>query len=169
MQPVREFDAILLLALAVASKRRPAQLVEIVAAADMLDGEMPTSFKMSDAVFRLSKHGLIAETEAGFTLTPAAEAIITGQRCKTETEARVLYVNERLEAYEPAAGAAPAETIALTTEQLGAAILAHRAFKATTRKSWAMPKSRADEINYQRTNKWRPGRKPAAAAKSKAK
>ena len=169
MQPVREFDAILLLALAVASKRRPAQLVEIVAAADMLDGEMPTSFKLSDAVFRLSKHGLMSESEAGFTLTPAAEAIITGQRRKTETAARVLYVTERLEAYEPTADAPPSVAIALTTEQLGPAILAHRAFKNTTGKSWAMPKTKSDEIDYKRTNKWRPGRKPAGPPKNKSK
>ncbi len=169
MQPVREFDAILLLALAVASKRRPAALVELVAATDMLDGEMPTSFKMSDTVFRLSKHGLIMEAEGGYALTPAAEAIVTGQRRKTETAARVLYVNERLAAYEPAADASTSGPIALTTEQLGAAILAHRAFKNSTGKSWAMLKANTDEINYQRKKKWRPGIKPAGTNKSKSK
>lgn len=161
MHPIREIDSILLLALAVASKRRPAELVEIVAATDMLDGEIPTSFKLSDAFFRLSKHGLIADIEGCFTLTPAAEAMLEELPRKAETPQRIKHLNELLKAHQVAEELPP---IVLASEQLGAAILAHRSFKKSSGRNMAMPKSKTDEINYKRANLWRPGlRKPRKA------
>lgn len=164
MHPIREIDALLLLALAVASKRRPAELVEIVAATDMLDGEIPTSFKLSDTFFRLSKHGLIADIEGGFTLTPAAETMLAGLPRKAETEQRVEYINELLAAHQIAEELEP---IVLTSEQLGAAILAHRSFKKSSGRNMAMPKSKTDEINYKRAHQWRPGLRKSSTGKRK--
>ena len=56
----------LLLATLMASKRRAADLVGLVAALDLiLEGAIPPPLKLIDAFKRLSTHGLIAEAEGG--------------------------------------------------------------------------------------------------------
>ncbi len=59
MHPIHEVDAILLLSLSVAAKRRPADLAEILAAIDLAHGAIPSGAQLSKAFASLSAHGLI--------------------------------------------------------------------------------------------------------------
>ncbi len=59
MHPVHEVDAILLLSLSVAAKRRPAALAEILAAIDLAHGAIPSGAQLSKSFASLSAHGLI--------------------------------------------------------------------------------------------------------------
>lgn len=156
MHPIHDVDVILLLAMALASKRRPAELVEIIAAIDMMQGAIPAELKLADAFARLASHGLISAVAACFTLTPAAQTIMAGQRKKADTAERIFVIKEKLTDYLPA-DEFPA--IALTPEQLTAAIAAHRAaVKAGgAGKNLLMPKSPASERDYQRPRQWRRG------------
>lgn len=165
MHPIHDVDVILLLAMALASKRRPAELVEIVSAVDMMQGAIPAELKLADAFSRLASHGLVSEVAGCFTLTPAAQAIMAGQSKKADTAERIFVIKEKLTDYLPAGEFAP---ILIALEQLEVAILAHRAaVKAGgTGKNLLMPKSPATERNYQRPRQWRRG--PAAGGQKTA-
>lgn len=76
MHPIHDVDVVILLATMMSSKRRPAELVELVAAADMIQGFIPYESKLGDAVSRLSCHGLICQEGQGFALTPDATKIL---------------------------------------------------------------------------------------------
>jgi len=117
MYPVHDVDALLLLAMALASKRRPAELAEIIAAADLIQGSIPSESKLGEAFHRLSMHGLIREAEGGFTLTPDAQKIMTGQPRKADAQERILGIKENLSAYNPQEEHPP---ILVTAEQLRA-------------------------------------------------
>ena len=65
MYPVHDVDAILLLSLSIATKRRPADLTEVIAAIDLAGGPIPSENKLSDAFARLSAYGLIVEVDGG--------------------------------------------------------------------------------------------------------
>ena len=54
---------LLLLAIGLASKRRPAEPLEIVAAIDLIQGNIPAEAKLSEAIARLAVHGLIGEVD----------------------------------------------------------------------------------------------------------
>ena len=101
MYPVHDVDALLLLAMALASKRRPAGLAEIIAAADLVQGSIPSESKLGEAFHRLSMHGLIREAEGCFTLTPDAQKIMTGQPRKADAQERILGIKGTLSAYNP--------------------------------------------------------------------
>ena len=161
MYPVHDVDALLLLAMALASKRRPAELAEIIAAADLIQGSIPSESKLEEAFHRLSMHGLIREAEGGFTLTPDAQKIMTGQPRKADAQERILGIKENLSAYNPQEEHPP---ILVTAEQLIAAVLAHRASGKTTGKNMLVPKPKAAEANNKRPGQ----RKPFPARRFKA-
>ena len=69
MYPVHDVDATLLLALSLASKRRPAELAEIIAATELMQGAIPQEFKLCDSFYRLSEYGLISASDGGYILT----------------------------------------------------------------------------------------------------
>ncbi|MCK0507209.1 hypothetical protein [Aromatoleum anaerobium] len=165
MHPVHDVDALLLLALALSSKRRPAELAEIMAAADLIQGSIPSETKLGDAFHRLSTHGLINEVDGRFTLTPDAQKIMAGQPRKAETAERIFSVREKLSAYEPAGKHAP---IVLTGEQLAQAILAHRSAGQGAGKNMLVPKPKTvddDKRPDKRPGQWR---RPFASRKRKA-
>jgi hypothetical protein len=137
MHPIHDVDALLLLATALSSKRRPADLVEIVAALDLLQGDVPREWKLADSFARLSKHGLIIELEGRYTLPPVAQKMMAGQPAKAETPERLFAVKQELAAYE-SKGDSPA--IALSEEQFSAAILAHRTAVKEVKTTALMPK-----------------------------
>ncbi len=142
MHPIYEVDVLLLLAVSLASKRRPAELVEIVAATDLLNDAVPSETRFADAIRRLSIAGLILEAEAGrFALTPEAEKIVTGLPKKGDTAERMAVVWDRLVAYSPAAN----EPAVVTPQQACAAILAHRASGQGVGKNMLMPKPKVEE------------------------
>lgn len=76
MPPVLDVDVLLLFATALAAKRRPAQLVEIVAALDLVQGNVPSEEKLAGALVRLGESGLLLELAEGIALTPDAEKLI---------------------------------------------------------------------------------------------
>lgn len=90
MYPVHDVDAILLLSLSLAAKRKPAGLVEIIAAADLAQGAIPSEVKLSDAFARLSAYGLIVEIDGGYTLSADAQQMMASQR-KNDDHAKKMY------------------------------------------------------------------------------
>lgn len=154
MYPVHDVDAILLLAMSLAAKRRPAELVEIIAAADLAQGVIPLESKLIESFYRLSAYGLICEMEGGYTLTPDAQQIMTtGQRKKAEPEKRVFSIKENLADYHLKGEHPP---ILLTEEQLSAAVLAHQAAKKSTGKNLLVPKAKPEEDKNKRPGQRKP-------------
>ncbi|MCK9282766.1 MAG: hypothetical protein M0P39_00605 [Rhodocyclaceae bacterium] len=151
MHPVNDIEAVLLLATALASKRRPAELAEIIAAADLIQGFIPYESKLSDAFYRLAAHGLVCEKGSGFALTPAAQKIVSSLPAKAEIDQRLAAVKEELFAYVSKGDSAP---IVLTSAQFKAALTAHRAAQTGTGRSMLMPKPKMDR-HFKVDGKWR--------------
>ncbi|HEX5802962.1 MAG TPA: hypothetical protein VFY24_08040, partial [Azospira sp.] len=99
MHPVHDADALLLLAVALSSKRRPADLVEIVAAIDLIHAAIPAEAKLAEAFARLARHGLIDAREAGFALTPPAQAMIGELPKKADAAERLFTIKGKLAAW----------------------------------------------------------------------
>ena len=152
MHPIHDVDALLLLAMTHAAKRRPADLVEVMAAADLVQGSIPLEGKLRDAIFRLSTHGLIAESEGGYILTPAAQQVMTGLPRKAETAERLFAIKEKLATYEVAGEPAG---INLTEEQILDAITAYRSSSQGTGRNLLMPKPKQIETRFKREGQWR--------------
>lgn len=124
MQPVFDADALLLLALVPASKRRPATLTEIVIALAAVRPELPGAVRLRDAFAHLSAHGLLLEEEGGYTLSTAAQGILAKQPKKSELAERIFELKQALASYD-AAGDQPA--ITLTTAEVADALKAWQA------------------------------------------
>lgn len=161
MTPIHDVDALLLLATALSAKRRPAELVEIMAAIDLLQGNIPAEAKLSEAISRLAVHGLLVEAAGGIALTPEAQEIVEHLPKKAEAAERLFIIKERLAAYNARGEHA---TILLGVEQLKAAMQAHRAAGQSGAKNLLVPKPKpAEEVK-------RPGqrqRRPAPARRRK--
>ena len=162
MHPVHDVDALLLLALALSAKKRPAELVEIIAGADLIQGVVPSELRLVEAFQRLSTLGLICEAGDGFTLTPKGQTMMTGQPRKADPQARLFGIKEKLSTHDAKGDHAP---ILLTAKQVCAAILAQRTAKKATGKNIliAKPKVEGDKPG--------PGlrqRKPIPARRRKA-
>lgn len=151
MRPIPDVDGPILMAIALSSKRRPAELVEIVAAAELIQGSIPFVDKLGEAMRRLSASGLIAMAEDGYTLTPPAHEIMEAQPKKADMEVRLAAIRGKLAAYAPKEECAP---ILLTGEQLRDAILAHKASRKTSGKNLLMPKPKADR-HFKVEGRWR--------------
>lgn len=152
MHPIHDVDVVVLLALGFASKKRAAELAEIMAAADLIQGAIPPEAKLADAFLRLSVHGLIVEAEGRYALTPAAQEILSGQPRKAETAERIVALKDKLSAYTVKGEHAP---IVLTVEQFAAAILAHRTSGKGAGQNMGMPKPKQAERNDRRPGHWR--------------
>jgi len=153
MYPVHDADAILLLSLSLAAKRRPAELVEIIAATDLTQGTIPPETKLSDSFYRLSEYGLIREQDGGYTLTPDAQQILSGHARKAKPQERIYDIKENLADYHLNGEHA---IILLTVEQIAEAILAHRASKNSTGKNLLMPKPKPVEEPYKHPGQRKP-------------
>lgn len=99
MYPVHDVDAILLLSLSVAAKRRPADPVEIITAIDLMQGAIPSGNKLSDAFARLSAYGLIAEVDGGYALSADAQGMMENQRKNDDTAKKMFRLKEHLADY----------------------------------------------------------------------
>jgi len=149
MHPVHDADALLLLAVGLASKRRPAEPVEIVAAIDLIQAAIPAEAKLAEAFARLARHGLLLPLDTGWALTPPAEAMVAELPKKADSAERLFGIKERLadwngEAENAASGTASdpvagVDTAALTSV-LAAAIKTHAAAATGTGKNLLMPK-----------------------------
>lgn len=161
MHPVHDFDALLILATALASKRRPAELVEIMAAADLLQSSIPTEAKLAEAFDRLARHGLLCAAGDGFALTPDAQELVVLPGKKAEADECLYVVKEKLSGYKVKGEFAP---IILSLETLTAAIKAHRSAGEGAGKNLLVPKPKPE------AEKARPGqrqRKPMPARRRK--
>jgi hypothetical protein len=153
MHPVHDVDALLLLATALAAKRRPAELAEIMAATDLLRGSIPLDVDLAAGFHRLSTQGLISGEANSLRLTPAALKLMDClPRRKVETDERLLAIREQLAGYTPGGEAA---AIPLTTEQLTAAILVHRTFLKGPGRNMLVPKPKPAVERSKRPGQWR--------------
>ena len=151
MRMLQDIDVVILMATTLSSKRRPAELVEIVAAADLIQGAIPFVDKLGDAIQRLSSAGLISASEGGFTLTPAAQEIMARQPKKAAAEDRLIAIKHDLAAYSPQEECAP---ILLTREQLSTAIRMHKTSRKTPGRNLLMPKAKPDR-HFKVEGRWR--------------
>jgi hypothetical protein len=159
MYPVHDVDALLLIATTLSSKRRPAELVEIIAAADLLQVAIPDEARLVESFERLSRHGMICARDGGFSLTPAAEEIMAAQPKRGTSEEKIFRVRDDLSAFTTKPDHA---TVVVTVEQLLAARKAHSTSCEGAGKNLLVPKPKADG------DKQRPGqrfRKPLPARK----
>ena len=151
MRTVHDVDAVILVATTLSSKRRPAELDEIVAAADLIQGSIPFVEKLGEAIQRLSSLGLISASDGGFTLTAIARKLISDQPKKASTEELVIAVRSTLSAYSPMEQYAP---IVLLPEQLVAAIQTHKITRKASGKNLLMPKLKVDR-HFKVEGRWR--------------
>jgi len=161
MQTIHDVDVLLLLATLLAAKRKPAELLEIVAAIDLAQGNVPAAPKLCEAFARLAEFGLLVAADGGYALTPDAETIVNRLPKKAETAERLFLIKDRLSEYTPK-GEHPVVSVA--EADVNAAITAHRAAAATTAKNLLVPKPKPEP------EKHRPGqrqRKPMPARKRK--
>ncbi len=151
MRPVHDIDVTILVATALASKRRPAELAEIIAAAELIQGFIPYVEKLGEALQRLSSFGLISASENGFTLTPAAQEILADQPRMATTEDRIIAVKGGLAAYTPKGESA---AILVTVDELRAAIQSHKISRKASGKNLLMPKPAIDR-HFKVEGRWR--------------
>ncbi|MDD2883934.1 MAG: hypothetical protein PHT48_02680 [Dechloromonas sp.] len=164
MSLIHDVDVLLLLATAMAAKRRPAEALDIVAAIDLLQNNVPVADKLVDAFPRLTAAGLLTASGEGVQLTAAAEALIETLPRKVETPERLFALRQQLADWAAPAEAALAVVPAITVDALRAAILAHRAAAASSAKNLLVAKPKPAETTK------RPGqrqRKPMPARRRK--
>lgn len=137
MHPIHDVDIALLLALAIASKRRPAELAEVITALDLVQGEVPSERKLADAFARMSACGLIVAADGGYTLPSVAQQLLATQRKNDDFSRKAARLKEQLAGYRASGEHA---AIRPEPEQLRVAILAFRKDKATGGRSWGMEK-----------------------------
>lgn len=154
MHPIHAVDVLLLMAMSLASKRRPAELSEIMAAADLVSGSIPLDVDLAGAFLRLSTYGLIGEEAGRFTLTPDALELMAGVRHKKKAEMpeRLYAIEQELASYVPKGEGA---AIRLATEAVRAAIVAHRTFLKGPGRDMLMPRPKAATDRVRRPGQWR--------------
>lgn len=161
MSTPHDVEALLLLSTLMAAKRRPAELVEILAAADLLHGAIPAVGKLGEAFARLGRSGLLLEQDGCYHLSPAALALEAELPRKADAPARLLALATRLQQYRPQAEGAP---ILLAAEQFSSAINAHRAAAQGSGKNLLMPKPQPADPHKkrpgQRQRRPLPGQRP---------
>lgn len=131
-----DLDAGILMAVTLSSKRRPAALIEIVAAADLILGFVPFAEKVVAAIERLSARGLIGMSEDGLVLTDVGLEMMSKQPRKGSQEDILAAVKGSLTAWRPRAEYPP---VLLALEEIDSAIRTHKATRKTG-KNVLMPK-----------------------------
>jgi hypothetical protein len=126
MRPDHDFDAVFLLAMTLAAKRRPADLLGIVAAFDLVRGEIPLAARFTEAFYRLSQFGLLCEQDGGYALMPYALNIVSGHKKSATNEARILAIKQSLAECRVKK---EHTLIQLKLEQIAEAVRTHRASK----------------------------------------
>ncbi len=124
MHPIFDADALLLLALVPASKRRPATLEEVVIALASVRSELPGAARLRDAFARLSAHGLLLARDGGYTLGDTAQRLLAKVPLKGDAGARVFALKQELAGFNSPAEEPPVE---LSAAVIGDAIKAWQA------------------------------------------
>lgn len=164
MHPVHDVDALLLLAVALSAKRRPAELVEIMAAIELIHGAIPAEQKLLEAFSRLAAQGLLHETAGAIALTLPAQALAADRPRKGDYAEWLFTLKANLAASLPLKPAVDSSdglpgSMALSLGQIAAAVLAHRNNAKEAGRNLLVPKPKPAE-----DGKSRPGqrqRKPA--------
>jgi hypothetical protein len=141
MYPIHDHDTLLLLATALAAKRRPAEPLEIMAAIDLIQGNIPAELKLSEAFERLGQCGLLVGNDNGVALTPAAEKLIEALPRKGEMADRLIALRGLLGCHVASDG----QSISISAETLREAMLAHRAAAAGGGKNLLVPKPKPEQ------------------------
>ncbi len=162
MHPIHDVDPLLLLATSLAAKRRPAELLEVMAAIDLINGNIPTETKLVDAFARLAVAGLLVGVDTGIALTPAAETLIKALPRKVELEEKQFSLKNGLTDYIPGPAQPP---LTIAAEALTVALLAHRAAAKSTAKNLLVAKPKVEESTQARPGQRQ--RKPAPARRKK--
>lgn len=142
MTPIHDVDLLLLLAVSMAAKRRPAEALDIVAAIDLIQKNVPNEDKLVDAFQRLGSAGLMQAEGGGVVLSAAAQAMIEALPRKAETAERLFCLRDALSMWTAPADGIPVD---LAAADLRAALLAHRASASGPAKNLLMPKPAASE------------------------
>ncbi|RIX43118.1 MAG: hypothetical protein D3M94_17900 [Rhodocyclales bacterium GT-UBC] len=161
MHPVTDADALVLLSTALASKRRPAELSEIIAGIELLQVAVPSATKLVESFARLAIHGLLRQHDTAYSLTPAGEGLVADLPSKAAADERLFILRDTLSQY-PAG--TPQAAIVIDAEQVGTAIAAHQAAARQATHNLLLPKPKPE------AGQSRPGqraRKPMAAGKRK--
>lgn len=141
MSPFFDVDVLLLLATALAAKRRPAEPLDIVAAIDLIQNNIPGEEKLSEAFARLGAAGLLREAGEGIALTEVAEKLIVSLPRKGDSAQQLFELKGLLAGYRAVAGGL---AIALGADRIRAAIVAHRAAAAAGGKNLLVPKPKPE-------------------------
>lgn len=156
-------DALLLLATALSAKRRPAELIEIMGAADLVQESVPAAPILAEAFRSLSTRGLLVEVDDCFALTPDAQRMIEALSKKLDYPKQLLALKAALGAYAPN-GEHPA--IVLGVERFSTTLQAFRASGKGAGKNLLMPKPKVlEEVKKKRPGPWQG--KAATAPKRK--
>jgi hypothetical protein len=100
MHPISDTDALFLLATTLASKRRPAELVEIIAGFEPLLEAVPGTSRLIDTIRRLTAHGLVQVEDDRFSLTAAGQQLMVGLPKRTDTAGLVTHLRGKLAAFD---------------------------------------------------------------------
>ncbi len=155
MQPISDTDALFLLATTLASKRRPAELVEIIAGFEPLLEPVPGTSRLIDSIRRLTAHGLVQVEDERFSLSAAGQQLMVGLPRKADTAGLVTHLRGKLAAFE---GPASFPSVHLGQAQVDRAVLTQRAAAKEPGKNLLMPKPKAEEEDTRRSS-WRGGGK----------
>lgn len=132
-------------------------MVEIVAAADLLDGGVGSEARWAEAFRRFATHDLIVEVDGRYTLTEAGLQLVHRLPKKADTAERIFLLREKLSEYEPAE---KTPSIVMQEEQVAEAVRAHQASKSVGGKNLLMPKAKPaeeDAAPRRRPGGWRRG------------
>lgn len=157
MHPIHDADLLLLQAVTLASKRRPAALDEVIVALAMLQPRLPGDAKLLDAFSRLSVHGLIVSLNGGYTLSAEAQQLIATLPIKGEPAERAHRLKEKLAGYEASQAH---EVSAPTADELTAVIVAWKASLPPPTKSEMFDERKQRQRELERANMTRPNRPP---------
>ena len=160
MHPIHDYDALLLLAISIAAKRRPADPAAVIAAIDLMQSSPPGAERLAETVLRLARLGLLVVGDGRIALSPAAESLIEALPLKAGYEERQFELRSGLAGYAPS----ECEAVAPDVAAWHAAVLEHRAAGKTAAKNLLMPKPAPVAAQA------RPGqrqRKPLPKAKSR--
>lgn len=145
MSHIYDADALLILSIELAARRRPAALVDILAASELLNGAIPASAKLGEGFARLSGRGLIQAAEGAegaedaYVLHPRVQDILNALPRKADKEERLFTARELLADLKSLVGGKPAPVP--TAEQFAAALAAHGATaNLVGKKNLFMPK-----------------------------
>lgn len=159
MSPIHDHELLLLLAVSVAAKRRPAEPTAIVAAVELIQSSLPSAAEFAAAFASLDGAGLVAGGDDGIRLAPAAEKMIEALPARGDHAQRLVALRGLLAGYT---AATPEIPVAIDAAPWQAALQSHRAAAAGPAANLLMPKPKPETQS-------RPGqraRKPMPKSKS---